>query len=159
MALPEITVTGRLVADPEMRFSQSGVGVLSVRLAANSRRKNPQTQEWEDGDTWFGRAVAFGRTAEAIADSGLSKGDLVTVKGRIKTDQWQDKESGAKRSADQVVIDEIARPVRAAKPGGGQSSPAPGSGYGQQGGFGAPAADPWSARPASVGAQADEPPF
>ncbi|MFC7330798.1 single-stranded DNA-binding protein [Marinactinospora rubrisoli] len=158
MALPEITVTGRLVADPEMRFSQNGVGVLSVRLAANSRRLNKQTNQWEDGDTWFGRAVAFGKTAEAIADSGLSKGDLVTVKGRIKTDQWEDKTTGQKRSADQVVIDEIARPVRAAKPDGSQSSPAP-AGYGQQGGFGQPQADPWGARPAANVGQPGEPPF
>lgn len=109
MALPTITVTARIAADVEYRNTGSGLPVASLRLVSNARKLDKQTNEWIDGDTWWGNATAFGRTAEAIAEAGLQKGELVTVTGRVKTDEWEDKTTGAKRSADKVTIDEIGR--------------------------------------------------
>lgn len=131
MALPTITVTARLAADPELRYAQSGTPVVSLQLVSNARRLNKDTQQWEDGDTWWGRAVAFKGLAEAAAE--LSKGDLVTVTGRIKTDQWEDKTSGQKRSADQVVVEEIGRTLTAARQGGQSQQQPAAQGFG--GGF------------------------
>ena len=160
MALPSITVTARLVDEPEIRFSQSGTAIAKLRLVSNSRRLNKDTNAWEDGDTWWGRGTAFARTAEAIAEANLQKGDLVTVRGDMKTDQWEDKESGAKRSADEVIIREIGRaltPPRQQQSGGFGAPSAPQGGYNpaqapqQQG-------DPWGqgGRP---GFGDDAPPF
>ena len=51
MALPQITITeATLVADPELRYANNGNSVTNFRVASNSRRKNPQTDQWEDGD-------------------------------------------------------------------------------------------------------------
>lgn len=164
MALPALTVAARLVADPEIKWTSNGMAVAKLRLVSNARRKNPQTDQWEDGDTWWGRGTAFARTAEAIAEAGLTKGDLVTVRGRVKTDQWEDKDTGAKRSADEVVIEDIARtltPPRQQQSGGGFGGGQPQQSYGQQGGGfsgGQPQPDPWGqgGRP---GFADDAPPF
>ena len=161
MALPSITVTARLVDTPEIRFSQSGTAIAKLRLVSNSRRLNKDTNTWEDADVWWGRGTAFARTAEAIAEANLQKGDLVTVRGDVKTDQWEDKDTGAKRSADEVIVREIGRaltPPRQQQGGGGFGAPsAPSGGYSpaqapqQQG-------DPWGAggRP---GFSDEAPPF
>jgi single-strand DNA-binding protein len=160
MALPTLTVTARLAADVEIRWTQSGTAVAKLRLVSNERRLNKQTNEWEDGSVWWGRATAFGRTAEAIAEANLAKGDLVTVRGEVKTDQWDDKDSGAKRSADEVIIRDIGRALTPPRQqsGGFQSAPsAPQGGYQpaqQRGGFGQASDDPWGGQAAS-----DSPPF
>ena len=150
MSLPTMSVTARIAADVEMRPTQSGTPMAKLRLVANSRRLNKQTDQWEDADTWWGTATAFGRTAEAIADAGLAKGDLVTITGRIKTRDWEDKTTGAKRSADEVTIDTIGR---ALTPQRQQQS-----GYAANGSFGqprqTPADDPWGQQ-----APSDAPPF
>lgn len=154
MALPALTVTARLVDAPELRYTPNGVAVAKMRLAANSRRLNKQTNEWEDADVWWGRATAFARTAEAIAEANLSKGELVMLRGRVKTTQWEDKQTGAKRSADEVILDDIARVIQPPRngAGGGAHRQAPGD-------------DPWAAPPGGGfggggGAQqGDEPPF
>lgn len=158
MALPALTVTARLAADVEIRWTSSGTAVAKLRLVSNSRRLNKNTNEWEDADVWWGRGTAFARTAEGIADANLSKGDLVMVRGRVKTDQWEDRDSGAKRSADEVLIDEIAKVITPPR----QDSPrtAPSGGYNpaqpqQRGGFGQPPGDdPWASQVTT-----DQPPF
>jgi len=157
MSLPSLTVTARLVDAPEIKWSQSGTAIAKLRLVSNSRRKNPQTDQWEDGDTWWGRGTAFARTAEAIAEANLQKGDLVTVRGEIKTDQWE--KDGQKRSADEVIIREIGRALMPPRQqqGGGGGFAANGS-YGQQsGGFsgGQQQDDPWG----SSGPTVTDPPF
>lgn len=156
MALPSITVTARLVDVPEIRFSQSGTAIAKLRLVSNSRRLNKDTQQWEDADVWWGRGTAFARTAEAIAEANLQKGDLVTVRGDVKTDQWEDKDTGAKRSADEVLVREIGRvlmPPRQQPQGSSYGNQGGGFGGGQQ-----PAQDPWGqgGRP---GFGDDQPPF
>ena len=68
MALPQITITeATLVADPELRYANNGNSVTNFRVASNSRRKNPQTDQWEDGDTTFLSVSAFGGLGENVA--------------------------------------------------------------------------------------------
>ncbi|TMZ68686.1 single-stranded DNA-binding protein [Klebsiella pneumoniae] len=134
MSLPTITGAFRLIDTPELRFAGSGTPILKVRLAANSRRKNQQTGEWEDADVLFINGTLFGPRAEAVGEANLPKGQEVLVTGRLKTNQWETKE-GEKRSATEVLIDTVAPTIR---PPRQQAS------YGQQGGRGAPADDPWA---------------
>lgn len=105
MALPTLHGVGRLTADPELRFSQSGTAVCLMQLAFNSRRKN-QAGEWEDGDVLFIRGTLFRQEAENASET-YSRGMEVVVSGRVKLDQWEDKETGQKRSAPSLLIDAI----------------------------------------------------
>lgn len=110
MPLPSIHHTFRLVADPDMRALPSGTPVVNMRLAANSSKKDDRG-EWVDADRFFIRASAFDRTAEAVAEAGLGKGDEVTVRGKLRTTEWETSE-GEKRSGPEMRVYEIGRPVR-----------------------------------------------
>ncbi len=48
---PQITLVGNLVAEPELRFTPSGVAAASVRIAVTPRSRDNQTGEWKDGET------------------------------------------------------------------------------------------------------------
>lgn len=136
MTLPQMSGVGRLTQDPELRYAASGTAVLTVQLAFNSRRKNQQGQ-WEDGDVFFVRGTAFKQLAENAAES-LSRGVEVHVSGRLKTEQWQDKQTGEKRSAVALLIDSIGPNLAYATAQVHKverSSERPGA---------APADDPWS---------------
>lgn len=157
MSLPTMTGIGRATADPELRFAGNGTAICTVNLAFNSRRKNPSTQEWEDGDVFFVRATAFKELAESMAES-LTRGTEVVVTGRLKTEQWEDRSSGEKRSAVSLLVDGIGPNLRYATAkvakvdrSGTDSRPAP-------------ADDPWRSAPQAparqgAGGFTDEPPF
>ncbi|MER7014535.1 single-stranded DNA-binding protein [Saccharopolyspora sp. NPDC000359] len=144
MALPDLHGVGRLTDDPELRFAPSGAAVCTMTLAFNARRKD-QTGEWVDGDSFFIRATAFRDMAEHIAES-LTKGAEVIVTGRLKTDQWEDKNSGQKRSAPSLLIDSIGPNLRGATANVTKANRAT---AGQPG-------DPWGAVPQR---SSNEPPF
>lgn len=143
MPLPRIGMECRAAADPELRFGQSGVAVCRLRLVASDRRKNQQTNEWEDGDSLWINATCFKQLAENVAES-VHKGDALVVTGKIKTDQWET-QSGEKRSANVLVLDTVAADMkwRAIPHGDGQARRSS-----------QPATDAWS-----TAGQPDEPPF
>ncbi|WP_344677516.1 single-stranded DNA-binding protein [Saccharopolyspora taberi] len=146
-----MTGVGRLTADPEIRFSQSGVAVLTVPLAFNARRKD-ESGNWVDGDSFFVRGTLFREAAENGAES-LSKGMEVVVTGRLKTDQWEDRETGQKRSAPALLIDSIGPNVRFVTV---TVNKVERNGSGGSGG-----SAPWGSAPtpAGRGGWSDEPPF
>lgn len=162
MSLPILSGTGRLTRDVELRYSANGKAVATLSLAFNSRRKDPDGS-WVDGDTFYVRATAFGRLAENAAES-FSKGQELVVAGRLKTDEWQDKQDGSKRSAPSLLLDSIGGSCgldtvtvnRVERNGGGFGERRPtGTDQIQTGGG---YDDPWGAE--SNGATADSaPPF
>ncbi|MCG7203996.1 single-stranded DNA-binding protein [Streptomyces arenae] len=103
--LPTLTGVGRLTGDPELRFTQAGKAVASVPLAFNSRRLNQQTQQWEDGDTFFVRGTVWERLAENATET-LSKGMEVLVTGELKTERWE--KDGQKHERPALLIRSIA---------------------------------------------------
>lgn len=107
MSLPNLTGTARLYDDVEMRFTPSGMAISRVPLVFNSRRKNQQTQEWEDGDNLWITGLLFKDRAEEAVER-LAKGDEVVVSGRVKTNSWEDKE-GNKRSTTELLLDRDRR--------------------------------------------------
>lgn len=170
MSLPTITGVGRLIEAPELRFTPSGKAVCKIRLAFNSRRKNPQTQEWEDGDSYFVDGSIWDQEAENVAQS-LDKGHEVLVTGRLKTRKYETKE-GEKRSTTELAIESIAPTMRFAtvqvqrmqRSSGGDSS----GGFGSSSGGdrrpprGGGNEDPWASSAPSGGQSSnfeDEPPF
>lgn len=162
MSLPTMTGTGRLIDDPELRFTPSGKAVAKVRLAFNSRKKNQQTGEWEDDKAFFVNGTVWGQEAENIAES-LQRGHEVVVTGRLETRSYETRE-GEKRSVVELSIDSIGPTLKYAtakvqkmsrsSSGGGSSAPS-------GGGFD----DPWATgAPATADTQRasnfdDEPPF
>ena len=123
MALPQITITeATLVADPEIRYTGNGTAVASFRVASNSRRKNQQTGQWEDGDTTFLSVSAWEGLGENIA-ADFKKGQKITVTGQLKQRDYE--KDGVKRTAYEVVASEAAAPVsRFNDNGGSQKQPA-----------------------------------
>lgn len=152
MALPEVNIiNGTLVADPELRFIPSGKAVVNFRTASNSRRKNPDTQQWENGDSTFLTVNAWEGLAENIAET-FKKGDKVNIKGRLKQREYE--KDGQKRTVFEVEADEVSVPVSRFKDDGGAHQ-------GNPQGNRAPANDPWNSAPPQGGFQggADNPPF
>lgn len=98
--LNRVVLVGRLCADPEVRFTPSGVPVAQLRIAVNRYTKNEQG----DYETDFFDVVAWRRNAE-FAQSYLTKGRLVSVEGRLQTRSWVDQTTSQKRIKYEIVAD------------------------------------------------------
>jgi len=146
----QITLVGRLTADPELRFTSTGTAVARFTVATSRRRRDGD--QWVDADTTFWVCTAWEQLAEHVAEH-LTKGAAVIVVGQAHQTSWES-EDGQKRSRVEVRAEAVGPNLRwppkpaqrikhqpQAQP---QAAPAP-----------APAAeDPW----ANGGVQ-DEPPF
>lgn len=108
MALPNITATGNIVADPELRFFNDGNAVVNFRIACNGRKKNRETGQWENGDTTFLTCSAFNGLAENIAQQ-FGKGKKITVAGQLKQREYE--KDGQKRTVFEVAVNEASEPV------------------------------------------------
>ncbi|MHB8509718.1 MAG: single-stranded DNA-binding protein [Candidatus Dormibacteria bacterium] len=112
---------GRLGADADSRFSESGSRVVNLRVATNEYRKGEDGEKTEITD-WH-RVVVFGRLAGLCAD--LTKGRLIMVEGKPKNRRFTDRE-GQERESHQVVADRIEfLSPRAAENAAQAASPAP----------------------------------
>lgn len=105
MSLNRVILIGNLGADPDIRRTQSGMAILSLRIAVNDRRKNPQTGEWSDHTNWV-NVVMFGSRAEALANM-LHKGSKIGVDGKLRYSEWEDRSGNGKRSKLEVMADDI----------------------------------------------------
>lgn len=105
----KVILVGRLTRDPEIRTFGTGGRVAAFGFAVGSRRKNQQTGQWEDGETMFIDCDVFnrgdyGHLADTV-EKYLRKGSQVYLEGRLKLDQWDDKNSGQKRSKHKLIVD------------------------------------------------------
>jgi single-strand DNA-binding protein len=105
----DITVVGNTTADPQLRFTASGQAAASFGLAVNRRWQNRQTNEWEEGVSFFD-VVCWGQLAENTAQS-LTKGCRVVVTGRLEQRSWETAE-GERRSKIEITADEVAPSLR-----------------------------------------------
>ncbi|KPK70195.1 hypothetical protein AMJ87_09310 [candidate division WOR_3 bacterium SM23_60] len=102
--LNAVYLIGRLVADPELRYTQKGAPVCDFRIACSRRYKNRESGEWQE-ETLYINVVAWRRQAETANDY-LKKGSAVLVEGSIRSRQWETNE-GEKRSVIEVVARRI----------------------------------------------------
>jgi single-strand DNA-binding protein len=105
-----ITVVGNLTADPELRYTQSGLAVANFTIASTPRTFDRQANEWKDGEALFLRASCWREFAEHVAGS-LTKGTRVIASGRLKQRSYETKE-GEKRTSIELEIDEIGPSLR-----------------------------------------------
>ena len=112
MAMGDIvsTVIGNLTKDPELRFTPQGKAVCSMTIACSTRRKDPVSNEWVDGDTTFVNATVWGKYAENVAES-IVKGNKVMALGRFKQRSYENKE-GAKVTVMDFEIEDIGATLR-----------------------------------------------
>ena len=97
----KVMLMGNLTRDIELRHTSSNLAIAKIGLAVNRRWKSPEGEQREE--TTFVDCEAFGRTAEVMSQY-LAKGRPVFIEGRLKLDQWEDKE-GQKRSKLVVVVE------------------------------------------------------
>jgi single-strand DNA-binding protein len=146
MPLPNITMTGNVVDDPELRLTPSGKAVVNFRVAANQRKKN-EAGGWVDGDSCFLTVNAWEDKAEAIAEL-VQRGSKVVVTGVLKQRDYEDRE-GNKRHAYDVQAYDVALVVQRPKADREKPSQPPSNDP-----WGAGGQDPWTNKPADT-----EPPF
>jgi len=97
----KVLLMGNLTRDPQLKQTPNNTSVAEIGLACNRKFKDKDGEMREE--TTFVDCEAWGRTAETMAKY-LSKGRPVFVEGRLKLDQWQDKD-GNNRSKLRVVIE------------------------------------------------------
>ena len=108
-----VTIVGNLGADPELRYTQGGVAVVSVNVGSTPRTFNRNTSQWEDGETVWVRCTAWREVAENVAQS-LTKGTRVVVTGRLKAPSAYQTASGEARASLELEIEEIGPSLRSA---------------------------------------------
>jgi single-strand DNA-binding protein len=150
----QLTITGNLVDDPELRFTPSGQPVAKFRIASTPRYFDKQANEWKDGDSLFLTVNVWRQAAENVAES-MTRGTRAIVTGRLRQRSYETKE-GEKRTVYEIEADEVAVSLRnaTAKVTKASRSSTGNRGQGQRQGE----ADPW-ATGAPAGGYSDEPPF
>lgn len=102
-AFNKVILIGNLTRDVELRFLPGGSAVCDMGLAVNDRYLDKSTNEWKDRPN-FVDLTAFGKTAENISKF-FAKGRPIFIEGKLRFEQWEDKQSGEKRSKLKVVVD------------------------------------------------------
>ena len=100
----KVTLLGNVGKDPEIRSTPSGVMVASFGLATSDRFQDAQGN-WQDRTEWH-NLKAFKRTAEIVRDY-VKKGSKLYIDGKITTNSWDDKETGAKKYRTEILVNEL----------------------------------------------------
>jgi single-strand DNA-binding protein len=94
--LNKVTLVGRLTRDPELRYTPQGTAVCKLGLAVSRNYKGRDGERKED--TTYVNIDVWDKSAEYCGEN-LRKGRPVLVEGSLKSDQWEDKNTGQKRTS------------------------------------------------------------
>lgn len=100
----KLVLVGNLTRDPELRYTPKGAAIAKVSLAINHRWTNESGEKKEE--VTFVDVDCFGRTAENVAHY-MKKGRPMLVEGRLRLSQWDDKQTGEKKSRLGVVAESV----------------------------------------------------
>ena len=109
----KVILMGNLTRDPELRYTPKGTAVAKLGLAVNRSWRNAEGQQQDE--TTFVDVDAFGKQAETLGQY-MQKGRPILIEGRLKLDQWEDKNTGQNRSKLGVILEKFSFV------GGGQNS-------------------------------------
>jgi single-strand DNA-binding protein len=98
----KVILVGNLTRDPELKYTPKGMAIAKLGLAVNRVWRNEAGESKEEAT--FVDIDAFGKQAETISQY-LKKGSPLLVEGRLRLDQWDDKQTGQKRSRLGVVLE------------------------------------------------------
>lgn len=102
--LNKVFLIGNMTRNPEIRYSPAGTAVCEFSMAMNRRYKDNSGQEKDE--PCYVDVLVFGKSGEAVMRH-TQKGSSVFVEGRLVYEQWEDKETGAKRSRLRVNADRV----------------------------------------------------
>jgi len=117
--LNKVILIGRLVADPQLRYTQSGIAVTNFTLAVD----RPFASQGGEREADFIDIVTWRKLAEVCANH-LSKGRLVAVEGRLQIRSYDD-QNGVRRKASEIVADNVRFLDRAQDMGSAESADGP----------------------------------
>jgi single-strand DNA-binding protein len=100
----KVILVGNVGKEPDVKYTPSGVPVAKLSLATNERFKD-KSGEWQERTEWH-NIVAWQRLAEIVGEY-VAKGEKLYVEGRLHTSSWEDRQSGEKRSATEVIAEEV----------------------------------------------------
>ena len=120
-SLNNVSLSGRLGQDPELRYTQSGDAVVSLSIAVDKAKKDSSDPSGYTTKTNWIRLSAWRETAERMS-KGLTKGDHIMVTGEIDVSEYVNKE-GVKQTSTQVVVGWYAKLPRAVKADDGEAAP------------------------------------
>jgi single-strand DNA-binding protein len=102
MSFNKIILLGNIGRDPDLKYTTTGQAVCSFSLATSERRKD-KVGEPQETTTWF-RITLWGKQAE-IASKYLSKGRAVYIEGRLRLEEWQDRDGKTRQSLEVTATD------------------------------------------------------
>lgn len=102
--LNTVTVAGRLTRDPDLKYVSSGRAVCEISIANTKYYKTRDGERKED--TTFINATCWDKFAEYVGEN-LKKGRPVIIEGRLKSESWEDKNSGQKRSKVYILANRV----------------------------------------------------
>ena len=102
MSFNKVILVGNLGRDPELRYTPQGTPVCSFTMATNERRKD-KSGEIQDQTTWF-RVTLWGRQAET-ASQYLTKGRQVYIEGRLRVEEYTDRDGKPRHSLEVNATD------------------------------------------------------
>ena len=97
MSFNKIIIVGNLGRDPELRYTPQGTAVCNFSVATTEKRKD-KSGEFQDITTWF-RVTLWDKRAE-VAAKYLTKGSQVYVEGRVRVDEWTDRDGNNRYTLD-----------------------------------------------------------
>jgi len=100
---------GNIATDPELRYTASGMAVVTLVVAHTERRQIDG--QWQDVNTSYTDCVVFNKLAEYAADT-FGKGARVTIDGSLRQRNWVDATTGEKKYKHEVIADSVAASVR-----------------------------------------------
>ena len=111
----KVILVGNLTRDPELRYTPKGTAIAKIGLAVNRVWTNEAGEKKEE--VTFVDVDVFGRTAENVGQY-MRKGRPILIEGRLRLDQWDDKQTGQKKSKLGVVAETVQ--FLGSAPGGGE---------------------------------------
>jgi single-strand DNA-binding protein len=106
-----VTLRGRLIKDPELRYTNSGKAVAQFTVVTAKRFK--KDDEWIEQDTSFWDVTAFDKLAENVVES-CQKGTAVIVTGAMRQEKWVNKDQ-ENRTSWKVLADDVALSLKSAQ--------------------------------------------
>ena len=119
--LNKVILMGHMTADPELKQTGSGISVCSFSIGVNRRYSKSADQNQQSVD--FINIVAWRQQAEFVSRY-FKKGSSIIVCGQLQTRNWEDKQTGQKRYATEVIADEVSFGAPAANQNAGADRPA-----------------------------------
>ncbi|MBK7513673.1 MAG: single-stranded DNA-binding protein [Chloracidobacterium sp.] len=119
MSFNKIIIVGNLGRDPELRYTPQGAAVCSFTMATNEKRRD-KSGELQDVTTWF--KITLWRQQAENAAKYLTKGSPVYIEGRLKIEEWTDRDNNKRYTLDVQATDMQFIGSRGEGGGGGEYS-------------------------------------